>query len=177
MQKTDSLKFVELAPDLYQTYIQIGTRAYNQHYRHLWPNGDSSTYIQHSFTKQVLDKEELDTNTQLYLIQLEDTYVGILKITFDKKMMAYTESDALYLDKIYILKEYSGKGIGAKCIQFIVGIAKKRSKKAIFLESMQKGPALSFYLANNFTIVSNSQVPFENVIEEEKPMYVLMKGI
>lgn len=177
MQKTDSLKFVELAPDLYQTYIQIGTRAYNQHYRHLWPNGDTSTYIKYSFTKQVLDKEELDTNTQLYLIQLENTFAGILKITFDKKMMTYKESDALYLDKIYILKENSGKGIGTKCIQFIEGIPQKLSKKAIFLESMQKGPALAFYLTNNFTIVANSQVSFENVIEEEKPMYVLMKGI
>ena len=81
------------------------------------------------------------------------------------------------LSKIYILKEFAGKGVGNKSLKFVESIAKKRSKKAIFLESMQKGPALPFYLKNDFDIVAESTVPFKNVIEEEKPMFLLKKMI
>ncbi|PIB27512.1 GNAT family N-acetyltransferase [Maribacter sp. 4G9] len=171
------LKFIKLVPSLYDRYIHIGTMAYNQHYRHLWPNGDTTTYIQHSFTKQVLLNEELDINTHLFIIQLDATYVGILKVTLHKSILSFTESEAIYLDKIYILKEFSGLGIGARCIQFVEDMARKLSKRVLFLESMQKGRALGFYLANGFTIVANSTVPFENVIEEEKPMYLLKKDL
>ena len=173
----EGVQFEPLELGFYDTYIEIGTRAYNEHYRHLWPNGDTTTYIQNSFTHEVLLKEEQDLDTALYLIKSDHTYVGILKITLHKEILEYRNHQALYLDKIYILKEFSRKGIGKKCLQFVGNIATKLSKKVVFLESMQKGKALPFYLANKFSIVDNTKVPFENVIEEEKPMYLLMKKI
>ena len=173
----DTIKFEVLQPSHYQTYIEIGIKAYNQHYRHLWPNGDTDTYIESSFTHQVLLNEEQDENTVLYLIKVNIEYIGILKITLHKELQTYNKLDALYLDKIYILKEFSGKGIGTKSLHFVENIAKKHLKKAIFLESMQKGPALQFYINNNFSIVGTTKVPFSNVIEEEKPMYLLKKDI
>ncbi len=172
-----TIKFEPLVPSHYQDYITIGTTAYNQHYRHLWPNGDTSTYIQNSFTKDVLLREEKDENTALYLLKVKDDYVGILKITFDMAIAKYNKSEALYLDKIYIQKEYTGLGIGRETLKFIETKAIELSKKAIFLGAMQNGPALSFYLANNFSIIETSKVPFENVIEKEKPMFILLKEI
>ncbi len=173
----NNIQFVPLKPELYSTYIEIGTKAYDQHYKHLWPKGDTTTYIKNSFTKEVLLNEEKDEDTVLYLIKLYSEHVGILKITLQKQLQDYNKADALYLDKIYILNEFSGKGIGSKSLKFVEQIATDHSKKAIFLESMQKGLALPFYLSHSFTIVANTQVPFNNVIEEEKPMYLLRKDI
>ncbi|MEP2279555.1 GNAT family N-acetyltransferase [Maribacter sp.] len=171
------IQFDLLKPELYNKYIEIGTNAYNQHYTHLWPNGDTSTYIKNSFTKKVLLDEEKDQNTLLYLIKIDSAYVGLLKITLHKQVQEYSKTDALYLDKIYILNEFSGKGIGTKSLRFVKKIANEHSKKVIFLESMQKGLALPFYLSNLFIIVANTQVPFNNVLEEEKPMYLLRKKL
>ena len=173
----NDIQFAPLKPELYSTYIEIGTKAYNQHYTHLWPNGNTTNYIKNSFTNEVLLHEEEDEDTALYLIKLNSDYVGILKITLHKQLQDYSRADALYLDKIYILNEFSGKGIGSKSLKFVEQIAKDHSKKAIFLESMQKGLALPFYLSHSFAIVANTQVPFNNVIEEEKPMYLLRKDI
>ncbi|MEP2239643.1 MAG: GNAT family N-acetyltransferase [Maribacter sp.] len=169
------IQFDLLKPELYNKYIEIGTKAYNQHYTHLWPNGDTSTYIENSFTKKILLDEEKDPNTVLYLIKIDSAYVGLLKITLHKQVQEYSKSDALYLDKIYILNEFSGKSIGTKSLRFVEKIANEYSKKVIFLESMQKGLALPFYQSNSFIIVANTQVPFNNVIEEEKPMYLLRR--
>jgi GNAT superfamily N-acetyltransferase len=173
----NNIHFQVLKPELYNTYIEIGTKAYDQHYKHLWPNGDTSTYIKNSFTKEVLLNEERDEDTVLYLIKANSAYVGILKVTLHKQFQEYSKADALYLDKIYILNEFSGKGIGSESLKFVEKIATDHSKKTIFLESMQKGLALSFYQSNSYSIVASTQVPFKNVIEEEKPMFLLKKDM
>jgi GNAT superfamily N-acetyltransferase len=169
--------FEPITPALYESYINIGTLAYNQHYQHLWPNGETSTYIKNSFTQEVLLKEELDKNTALFLIKTNDNFSGILKITMDKAIARYCKQESLYLDKIYILKEHTGMGIGRKTLEFVSEKAKSLDKKVIYLEAMQKGPALGFYQKNGFNIINTTQVPFKNVIEKEKPMYILLKEI
>lgn len=173
----DTIQFEPLVPENYHHYIEIGTKSYNQHYKHLWPKGNTDTYIQNSFTLDVLLKEEKDYNTHLFMIKYNQVYVGILKITLNKPYGDLQKDDVLFLDKIYILKEHSGKGIGAKSILFLEEYGRKLSKKVIILESIQKGPAKDFYLTRNFNIVGSTSFPFKNVIESEKPMYVLMKTI
>lgn len=174
---TDILHIEPLTPEKHPVYIAVGTKAYNQHYLHLWPNGNSNTYIQSSFTNEVLAKEAWDSNTHLFIIHLKKLPVGILKFTQNKGVGSYPEEDALYVDKIYILKEATGMGIGKKVLQFISLRAKELDKNIIWLDTMQKGPALNFYLKNGFDMYAETKVPFENAIEEEKPMYVLKKGI
>lgn len=172
-----SLKFILLEPKLYDIYITIGIRSYNQYYRHLWPNGDTTTYIENSFTKEVLANEELNTNTELYLLEKDGDYVGLLKLETNKSIANFNEKEALYLDKIYILQEFTGTGIGKATLDFVEARAREFSKKAIFLASMQRGAALPFYLANKFIIIDTTKVPFNNVIEKEKPMYILLKEV
>lgn len=171
------IHFEPLTKDTFDTYIQVGTKAYNQHYLHLWPNKDSKTYIESSFTKTVLKKEEKDANTQLFVIHFKKKSVGILKITLDSALHPYTSAEAVLIDKIYILNEYSGRGIGKKVLEFVALTAKEMHKKILWLDTMQKGPALHFYLKNGFEIHSETSIPFENAIEKEKPMYIMMKEI
>lgn len=173
----DILHFEPITPAKYQTYIEVGTRAYNQHYKHLWPNENTTTYIGSSFTEEVLAKEEKDNNTILYIIHLSGKAVGIIKITLNCSLDSFAAKEALYLDKIYILNEYSGKGIGRKALQFVHLKAIELHKKIIWLGAMQKGPALQFYLKNGYDIYSESKVPFSVVIEEEKAMWVMVKKL
>jgi GNAT superfamily N-acetyltransferase len=87
------------------------------------------------------------------------------------------EKPQVYIDKIYILKEYSGKGIGKKVLQFVALRAKELSKKCIWLDTMQKGPALHFYLKNGFEIHRKNRVHFATVLEEESGMWVMVKEV
>lgn len=173
----DAAHFEPLTPKCYATYITVGTQAYDQHYQHLWPGNDTSTYIEHSFTLPVLLEEEKDNNTSLFLIKVKDTCIGILKITYDKHIQHFSKRDALYIDKIYILKEYTGKGFGHQTLDFIEELALENDKKVIFLEAMQKGPAFPFYIANGFNIGGITEIPFENAIETEKPMFTMIKEL
>lgn len=171
------IHFEPLNKKKYQTYIEVGIKAYNQHYLHLWPNENSKPYIESSFTLEVLAKEESDNNTILYLIQLNGKAVGIFKITLNSKLDVYTQQEALYVDKIYILNEFSGQGIGEKILQFVQLRAEAMGKKIIWLDTMQKGPALHFYLKNGFKIHSETNIIFDTVIPEESLMWVMTKEL
>jgi len=170
----DVLHFEPLTLSKYETYIEVGSNAYNQHYLHLWPNNNSKPYIESSFTHEVLIKEQKDSNTVLYLIHLNSIAVGIFKITLDCKIDSFEAKEALYIDKIYILNEFSGHGIGKKVLQFVQLRATAMDKKIIWLDTMQKGPALAFYLKNGFKIHSESQVIFNTVIREERFMWIMI---
>lgn len=168
---------VPLSIGLYQTYINVGTKAYNQHYLHLWEHKDSSPYIASSFTYETLSTEYGDSNTDLFVIHVKNTPVGILKITKNKALGSFTDGQALLLDKIYILKEHAGRGIGSQVIDFVGTIAKRLRKKIVWLDTMQKGPALQFYLKNGFKIHSETTLKFPTTLKEERPMYLLYKTV
>lgn len=173
----DILHFEPLTSATYETYIEVGILAYNQHYLHLWPSENTTPYIESSFTEEVLIKEENDKNTILYIIHLNDKAVGVFKITLNCSQDSYTKDEALYVDKIYILNEHSGKGIGKKVLQFAELRAKELDKQIIWLDTMQKGPALHFYLKNGYKIHGESKVHFAAVLPEEKFMWVMVKKI
>ena len=169
--------FEPIISAVYDNYIEVGTQAYNQHYLHLWPNENSSPYIKSSFTKEVLEKEATDDNTILYRILKNKKAVGVLKITLNSPLVNFSEDEALCVDKIYILKEHSGKGIGKKVLQFVMLRAKEMQKKIVWLDTMQKGPALNFYLKNGFIIHSESKVTLPTILEKEKLMWIMVKKV
>jgi len=171
------IAFCSLDEQLFERYILVGTVAYNQHYLHLWKDGNSDPYIKTSFTKAVLQMEMQDTNTELFLIKEETTAVGILKLDLYKRLDSYNEKEALLLDKIYLLKEYTGKGIGKKALDFAETRARNLNKKILWLDTMKNGPALQFYLKNGFKIHGETKLPFPETIVSERPMYILTKNL
>ena len=64
-----------LTEALYGTYIEVGTKAYIQHYQDLWQNADSTPYLEHSFTEKVLLEEKKDGNTELFVISIHIYFV------------------------------------------------------------------------------------------------------
>lgn len=83
----------------------------------------------------------------------------------------------MYVDKIYIHNEACGFGIGTKALNFITLRAKELQKSVVWLDTMQKGPALNFYKKNGFIIHGTTKIPFAEAIEKEKPMFIMTKQL
>lgn len=171
------MEIIPLTEDGFDSYIEIGKKAYDQHYLHLWKNQDSSPYHESSFTRDVLQKEATDDATELSIIHYDGEAAGVLKIIKDSPIHPYSAEDALLLEKIYILKGYTGKGIGKEVLDFTEQRAKELRKKIVWLDTMQNGPALHFYLAYGFEIHSETKLHFETVHDRKRPMYQLVKTL
>ena len=120
-----------------ETYLEVGMQSYCEHYLHLWENEDPTPYISNGLTKNVVSHELADPNTLHYLIQQEQTTVGILKLVKDCGIDEIAAADALKAEKIYFLKAHSGKGFGKQVLQFIETLAKDLNKKYVWLDTMQ----------------------------------------
>ena len=80
----------------------------------------------------------------------------------------------MLLEKIYLLEEYAGTGLGTQSLKLITAYARSLGKIVLWLDTMKKGRALSFYQEFGFQIVGEKELEFERVLENEKPMYILL---
>jgi GNAT superfamily N-acetyltransferase len=166
-----------LVESQYSTYIEVGTMAYRQHYLHLWKDQNPLPYIKISFTIEVLRNEALNGNTKLFLIYEGAFAIGILKINKDHALGNIPPNEVLLLDKMYILNEYSGRGVGRQVLDFVEKMARASNKKAITLNAMKHGPALDFYKKNGFEIFDEKRLEFASVRNDQRGMYVMFKTL
>jgi len=171
------IDIVPLTPELVDSYIRIGIKSYCQHYLHLWENRDPGPYIENSFSRDIVQQECEDPNVYLFLIFRHTLPVGILKLILNKTFKLPEPIKCLFLERIYLLAEYSGTGIGTRVIEFTEAMAKDLNIKAVCLETMQKGPALKFYRKNGYDIWSAKNLEYPGSVKAERPMFILGKHL
>ena len=166
-----------LKPASFEECCRLGEQAYREHYLHLWPNSDPSPYLESSFTGAILKKEYRDPNAVHFIIRKETTGIGILKLQHRTGIDGYKNEAALLLEKIYLIRAYTGKGYGKIILTLVEAYARDLEKKSILLDTMKKGRALSFYKNYGFRVVEEKELPFQNALQEEKGMYLLCKEL
>lgn len=171
------IRILSLEPAQFETYIQVGQKSYIQHYLHLWKDRDPAPYFENSFHENAVQKEWEDPNCLLFLINVSGNPAGILKILLNRSIPKANIKDCLFLERIYILNEYSGRGLGTYVMEFIAGLSKKYNKDYVCLESMQKGKALKFYKQQGFAVIGEKLLNYPGLVASERPMYIMGKKL
>lgn len=166
-----------LSKELIECYCQIGKEAYTAHYAHLWPKGDASPYISRNLQADVVKKELENVDNAHFLIQHDMVTVGILKLILNAAVREFDSNDAMLLEKVYLKPASTGKGIGTVVLTRVIELATRMDKKVLWLDTMQKGPALQFYLDSGFEIVGEQDLPIPGVLDDEKGMFILLKRL
>ena len=152
-QMADGLKQEELPSIILESvttetqadYCRLGEKAYRQHYLHLWPGQDPTPYLQKSFTKEVVQDELKREENLLFIIRQEGKGIGIAKLVRERPVPEIELPAPIYLEKIYLLKEHTGKGNGQKVLNALHSVSREGGGKSIYLLTMRKGRALPFY--------------------------------
>lgn len=127
-------------------------------------------FIQKFLSKQSL-KKALSAETSLFLIcrtDLEDHYAEKEAIGF--LGFKGRENDFL-LDKLYILEDYRGQGIGLKALKFAEEKAIKMGFEEIVLFANCKNPrSINFYETHGYQVKERLENTYENgyVVEDFK---------
>lgn len=170
-------RLTPLTPDHFETYMEIGSKSYKQHYLHLWQNQDPTPYLQSSFSREVVQQEWEDPFTMLFLVVSGQSPAGIVKLILDKNIPLLQGTACLFLERIYLLREFSGSGLGSQVLKYVEELGRQRKKEVVCLETMQKGRALSFYQKYGFTIIGEKQLDYPDAVESERPMFILCKKL
>jgi len=151
----------------------VAVRAYSDHYLHLWYD-KGEWYIDKSFSVKNLLRELEDENARFSIIYCNEEAVGFLKLNIDAPLQ--DEENALELERIYLTKAASGKGIGKFVLDFVFQIAKEQNKNLVWLKVMDSSTdAISFYKNNGFEICGTHHLDFPEMKEEFRGMYVMRK--
>ena len=157
------------------TLQDIALNAYGDHYLHLWNDG-GAWYIEKSFSDAALKAELEDANAAFFLIYAANELVGFLKLNTNKEFENHCSEEALELERIYLTKAASGKGVGKQVMAFTEKFARERNKRVIWLKAMDSShDAIRFYEQNGYTHCGTYRLDFEAMKPEFRGMVVMKK--
>ena len=81
--------------------------------------------------------------------------------------------NALFLEKIYLRKAFTGLGLGSALMHQFCSWGRELGMKGLWLETMYRGPARSFYLKHGFRFLGTTEVPYPEVLKAEKAMWAV----
>ncbi|NNF35543.1 MAG: GNAT family N-acetyltransferase, partial [Saprospiraceae bacterium] len=122
--------------------VEIAIQAYKDHYTHLWDDNGVSyleTYFNYKSFKAYMLPSSLK---RLYKIKVDQALVGFLTLGFGYNESGDSDPHKMELERIYFIKEATGKGIGTEVVSFIEDIARSEGHQYIWLKAMKKSPAV-----------------------------------
>ena len=151
--------------------------AYCDHYLHLWYD-TGEWYKKRSFAKEVLEQELEDTNNLFYIAYEGDLPVGFLKLRINAVLETEPTRNGLELERIYLTKAASRKGIGKQLMELSLSIARQHQKEIIWLKAMDSsnGP-IAFYRQMGFELCGITRLSFEQMKEEFRGMVIMKKEL
>jgi len=154
---------------------EVALKAYSDHYLDLWCDR-GKWYMEKYFSVDRLGVELQDRNAAFYLAFYNNSPVGFLKLNLDAPLAGIDLKSGLELERIYLVKETLGKGIGKELVSLTVDIGKKLGKDLIWLKAMDTsdGP-ISFYQKMGFRIVGTQRLKHPLMKEELRGMVVMMQ--
>jgi ribosomal protein S18 acetylase RimI-like enzyme len=112
---------------------------------------DMELYIEHNLSLTKLEKELTDELSIFYIANVKADLVAYLKLNVDTARNITKEADSLEIERIYVLNEYKGQGIGKQLLEKAAEMAEKANLNIIWLGVWEKNTeAISFYKKHGF---------------------------
>lgn len=108
-------------------------------------------FLGEQFTKGRLMLEVGLPENIFMLAESDDKVAGYVKLREGKKRPEFGSDPAIEIARIYVAKDFLGKGVGKLLMQASLDIAKQKEKKIIWLGVWEKNSrAISFYTSWGF---------------------------
>ena len=139
---------------------------------HAAPKEFIDDYIARNFNAKKIEKEILDLSNQFYVIEYKNQIAGFSKVMFNFKNENISDVNVTKMERIYLLKEYYGLGLGQKLFDFNVQLAKQNHQKGMWLHVWTENKrAINFYQKMGMKSVGNYDFPVSK--EHTNPNHVM----
>lgn len=160
-----------------ETLSEVAIRAYSDHYRHFWTDG-GEWYLERSFSPENLRAELADRGNRFYLAVFEGEPVGFLKTRPDNSLPVFENEKAFEIERIYLMKQAQGKGLGRALMEFSFERARESGKNLVWLKVMDSSAAaIAFYEKMGFEKCGKVTLDYPVMRKELRGMFILRKRI
>lgn len=148
---TFSIRKVE--PPMVKMLQQIGRQTFFQTFASANSEENMAAYLEEKFSEKQLIKELSNSKSTFYFALSGERVVGFLKVNFDDAQTELRGQPAMEIERIYVLNEFHGKGVGQALFEKALELAQQRSIEYIWLGVWEGNPrAIRFYEKNGFNI-------------------------
>jgi ribosomal protein S18 acetylase RimI-like enzyme len=107
---------------------------------------DMQLYLQQSFNQEKIKNEFNTENSAFYFAEKNKEIAGYLKINLKDAQNEDFKQDWMEIERVYVLRNFQGQGIGKSLIDFALELAQKRNLKFAWLGVWENNlPAIFFY--------------------------------
>ena len=139
-----------------------------------WDDGGLEWYLDNEFNDKRLALDLSDENTAYYFIEHKEKQIGFIKTKIN--LSSDFIPNSVELEKIYVLPECKGMGIGKLALNDIIQKTKNSGKESIFLRVIDTNEnAIAFYEKLGFKFHSKTILDIPYFKEELKGMNRMIK--
>ncbi|WP_431126813.1 GNAT family N-acetyltransferase [Flagellimonas flava] len=151
-QPSNHLSFRECTLSDLDALIQISKDTFIAAFEEENEPEDFREYIASAFSREQVQKELLNVDSQFYFVFENMDLVGYFKVNNGQAQTDVKDNNSLELERIYVVDGHQGKGIGAWMLQQIINLAKHNGMAYVWLGVWEHNPgAIRFYQKHGFT--------------------------
>ena len=136
---------------------ELAGKAFWNTFTGLMPEKDLQNYIAGAFSAGQFRREWRDAGCIFILAFSDDVLAGYAKINTNRRKERPEADKYIELERLYLLKEFQGKKIGATLMQYCIRYARENGFNALWLNVWEQNiHALKFYQRRNFKIMDTS---------------------
>jgi ribosomal protein S18 acetylase RimI-like enzyme len=120
-----------------------------------------AAYVAETFNEEKIKKELTNKNISFYIIETQNEKIGYAKTVRGQGPSELNFSPSLEVEKLYVIQDYKGKGLGRKLFEHIKLNAIKDGNKSLWLSVYdQNKAAIDFYLKIGFKKIGEKDFIF-----------------
>ncbi len=133
---------------------ELARTTFKQSHGHSASESEINNYMSLNFLEAVFNEELSDPNNRYYLIYDDQKLVGYSKLILNTSTNSVAEQNIAKLERIYVLEEAHGLGLGKRLFDVNVKFARENNQSGIWLFTwIENHRAIRFYQKLGFQIV------------------------
>ncbi|GJM29611.1 MAG: N-acetyltransferase [Cyclobacteriaceae bacterium] len=154
---------------------RLGKETFEETYASYNNQASFKKYIKASFSKDATLKQLEDAGNFFLLAQLNKKSIGYAKLRENNKPFHDKTINAVELERIYVLKDYQGEGVGKNLLEDCLAFAKLRKYPVMWLGVWEQNlSALKFYQRQGFVVFGSHKFDLGG---EEQNDYLMKKDM
>lgn len=150
-------------------------KTYSETFRNMNTLFNMKTYLEQAFEINKLRDELSNSSSLFYFLYVDEELAGYLKLNEYEAQTDLNDPQSIEIERIYVTKEFQGKGLGRILLNKAIDTANIRKKSYIWLGVRERNDkAISFYKKNGFYVIGNH--PFF-MGEEEQTDFIMRKDL
>jgi ribosomal protein S18 acetylase RimI-like enzyme len=130
---------------------KISRQTFHETFSKVNTEENMAKYMTEKLSAETLSIELKNKNSEFYFAISGGKIIGYLKLTSGQSQTELNDIKSLEIERIYVLKEFHGKGVGQLLYQKAIKRSQETGLDSVWLGVWEENPrAISFYKKNGF---------------------------